>query len=611
MRIKSHTGVFLAVIAATLVTVPARAAEHTPNSVPLAEFQSVVRTVERLAVRVDALEKQNQTLDAELADFRASDRALADVDANLTRQIAEIAVPDIAPLQAAVLALESNQEKHGGSIAALVEKLNRRSTAIEDLRVRAQSNAAAHAALEKRVSALKIPDLAPVNADILALKSAGDTQATAITGLKSAQSGLATSIAEMQSVDQTLRDQNATLSERLSAVRPADLTPVRQQVAELKAFHAELSARITELQSADQTLRNQNASLAERLSAIQPADLAPLRADIAELKATSEARQKIIDTLVSKEEALMTAATGLQAQIDSLEIPGLDPVEAAIAELDSRQTAHESALTLLKDETSRQGATITELKERGNALMVAATGLQSQIDDLDVPDISVVTSEIAKLEIQTADLREEQEDLVDEMDSLGRLDLRQLAVDVGDLKRIFRGVSREGEVLRFDSMNVQITSGAGATDAEVNGRGNLIIGYDEDIKPFLDQEKPGSDKSGSHNLVVGRGHNYRSYGGIVSGLDNDLAGSYSIAAGTRNQALGSFSAVTGGQLNTASGWYSSVSGGFGNIASENSASVSGGQRNEAAGATASVSGGFGVRAPGNSNWAAGRLFQNQ
>jgi hypothetical protein len=39
-------------------------------------------------------------------------------------------------------------------------------------------------------------------------------------------------------------------------------------------------------------------------------------------------------------------------------------------------------------------------------------------------------------------------------------------------------VTRDGDTLLFDGMNVQVANGTGTTDGEPNGTGNLIVGYD-------------------------------------------------------------------------------------------------------------------------------------
>ena len=98
----------------------------------------------------------------------------------------------------------------------------------------------------------------------------------------------------------------------------------------------------------------------------------------------------------------------------------------------------------------------------------------------------------------------------------------------------------DGTDFIFRSLNVRVQSGSGTTDGAVNGLGNLIVGYDE-------PRFSGSDKTGSHNLVVGPNHNYSNYGGLVAGHENTISGE--------------FSTVSGGSGNTASAWTASVSGG--------------------------------------------------
>ena len=75
----------------------------------------------------------------------------------------------------------------------------------------------------------------------------------------------------------------------------------------------------------------------------------------------------------------------------------------------------------------------------------------------------------------------------------------------------------------------------------VNGLGNLIVGYDE---PRLS----GSDKTGSHNIVVGFRHNYSSYGGLVVGEYNEIAGGYATVSGGYNYTTNSnYTSVSGGE----------------------------------------------------------------
>ncbi|HYB24452.1 MAG TPA: hypothetical protein VED41_11685, partial [Solirubrobacteraceae bacterium] len=125
--------------------------------------------------------------------------------------------------------------------------------------------------------------------------------------------------------------------------------------------------------------------------------------------------------------------------------------------------------------------------------------------------------------------------------------------------------------VEFSGVNVQIVNGSGKTET-TNGAGNLIVGYDE---------RPGS-QTGSHNLVVGSGQTYTSFGAILGGLDNTGSGPFSDVFGVENTASGSHEAsVTGGRKNTAGGEYANtVSGGEDNLASgEDANSISGGKEN--------------------------------
>jgi hypothetical protein len=184
--------------------------------------------------------------------------------------------------------------------------------------------------------------------------------------------------------------------------------------------------------------------------------------------------------------------------------------------------------------------------------------------------------------------------------------------------------------------NLRIVNGLGATDT-ANGVGNVIVGYNEERgEGFSPPDKP---RTGSHNVVVGTGHNFSSFGGLVVGEFNEISGAFAsvsggifntasgnsaaVSGGSGNTASGDFSSATGGGGNTASGeesWvsgardnvasgvFSSVSGGRNNTASGLDASVSGGANNVASGESASVSGGNNRTAPGQFNWAAGPLF---
>lgn len=192
-------------------------------------------------------------------------------------------------------------------------------------------------------------------------------------------------------------------------------------------------------------------------------------------------------------------------------------------------------------------------------------------------------------------------------------------------------IGLRGPHLIIEGANVHVRSGSGSTMdgcgfrhpdypncESITGLGNFIVGYNERRRGVV-------DRSGSHNLVVGRGHNYTSFGGLVAGAFNEINGAFaSVSGGSRNIASGNRSSVSGGDLNDAIGYSSSVSGGLSNeaIGSTSSvsgglgsdatgvnSSVSGGLRNLAAGEFSSVSGGQDREALDDFNWVAGSLFE--
>lgn len=83
-------------------------------------------------------------------------------------------------------------------------------------------------------------------------------------------------------------------------------------------------------------------------------------------------------------------------------------------------------------------------------------------------------------------------------------------------------VSVSGDDIYITGANLHLRSGSGSTDGPVNGRGNLIIGYNE-------MRGTGDNRSGSHNLVLGSQHNYISYGGLVAGLRGGITAPFSTA----------------------------------------------------------------------------------
>lgn len=120
------------------------------------------------------------------------------------------------------------------------------------------------------------------------------------------------------------------------------------------------------------------------------------------------------------------------------------------------------------------------------------------------------------------------------------------------LSLLLEGVSRKDGTLVFSDVNVQIVNGKGATN-KINGRGNLIVGYNE--------ARGADSREGSHNIVVGSKNAYGSYGGMVTGFNNEIGGKYaSVIGGNNNSATGDYASITGGENNNAKGKYSCING---------------------------------------------------
>lgn len=138
--------------------------------------------------------------------------------------------------------------------------------------------------------------------------------------------------------------------------------------------------------------------------------------------------------------------------------------------------------------------------------------------------------------------------------STSKLEARvaQLEQKVEMLTSLLEGVTRKNGTIQFSNVNVQIVNGRGSTQ-QTNGKGNLIVGYNESAG--------NDDRSGSHNIIVGSKNDYKSYGGVVTGFNNEVAGKYAtVIGGNNNTASGDYSSITTGANNNAKGKYSSIHG---------------------------------------------------
>ena len=269
---------------------------------------------------------------------------------------------------------------------------------------------------------------------------------------------------------------------------------------------------------------------------------------------------------------------------------------------------------------------IAALKRRVATLQRLVATMQTQNTELD--------RQVAGLKVQVSALRRQSNALkpIASLAPYVRLDLSTLNGVIGP-HVIFEGVNvhvRSGmgpvtDVIEAYSFNAAI--GAFGTALYTNGLGNLIIGYDE--LPCVVKGCPPlpARREGSHNLVVGFGHQFSDLGALLAGVNgvsgapsaNVLGGwnnqalgvTANILGGELNQAIGRNSTVVGGFANAASGSFAAVTGGFANLATNTGATVSGGHNGQAIGEYSTVSGGFRRSATTVDSWTAGAYSSPQ
>lgn len=226
-----------------------------------------------------------------------------------------------------------------------------------------------------------------------------------------------------------------------------------------------------------------------------------------------------------------------------------------------------------------------------------------------IEHVKVLTSRINELESQVAMLQAQAHDRYTDgeaqsiaQEMIGIHAMNAVAhhgdSDPGGILNFF---TREGSDIYLENANLHVRNGIGQTNA-ANGLGNLIVGYNE-----IPSGNPNGERSGSHMIVVGRGHSFTGYGGLVVGAEhqsfadfasitggeeNTITGrAASISGGFLNTAGGARSVITGGALNGAFGTGSVVHGGYDNGATGTYSGAYGGSSNEAVGAASSVHGG--------------------
>ena len=108
----------------------------------------------------------------------------------------------------------------------------------------------------------------------------------------------------------------------------------------------------------------------------------------------------------------------------------------------------------------------------------------------------------------------------------------------------------------LEGVNFQVTSGTAGSSA-----GNVIIGTN-DVTDFA----PNPARTGTHNLIIGNGHEYTGNNGIVHGENNSLTSPYAaVIGGRQGRVTGPGSVLVGGLLNHVDTQDAAVVGGFKNF----------------------------------------------
>ncbi len=163
-------------------------------------------------------------------------------------------------------------------------------------------------------------------------------------------------------------------------------------------------------------------------------------------------------------------------------------------------------------------------------------------------------------------------------------------------------IHRDSTELYFDGFNIAIRNGSDQTHEAKNGLGNLVVGYNDDLGVDL-------DRTGSHNIVVGDLHSYRSTGGIVSGINNTIDEVNAAAIGGESQIVTGIAAVAvGGETNIVSARGAVAVGGYDVKVLADNAATLGGLENRAAGTTSAIVGGFQNRTTCSSSAAVGGVL---
>ena len=321
-----------------------------------------------------------------------------------------------------------------------------------------------------------------------------------------------------------------------------------------------------------------------------------------------------VEDLERDRDALSTRVTTLEADNASLgaRVTTLETGAAAaatrLAAVEAASSEQAASLTDLTGDVSSLTSTVSSFSSRITAAEAAVSAIDARVDAVDAlastneGGLSTVQASLAGVQAQVtsfaADVQSNSSDVAAVTSTQGAQATRLTALETKTSSMSATTIGGRAAVV-FDAVNLHVRSGVGTTAGIVNGLGNLIVGYDE-------ARASSSDKSGSHNLILGRQNNYTSFGGLVGGFNNAITGSYaSIITGNSNEATATYSVVVTGSSNDATGTSAVVVTGSTNEATNGDAVVISGSSNDATGLDSVVVSGSTNRATDNTSVAVG------
>jgi prefoldin subunit 5 len=250
--------------------------------------------------------------------------------------------------------------------------------------------------------------------------------------------------------------------------------------------------------------------------------------DIANLESAAVALDVAISETASDVSTLQSQMAATLLNVDSLE-DDVTSLENTVSDLSSDSGEHSTTLTVLQSDLGTLDAQVANLAADIAGIDSTVNEIDAAIDALGTDTASIeakVSANESNISALESDLEDAQADV---SDLLWDVSLVQRWAETVEELDEYLYVDSDSDAVYFVGANVYIQSGSGITDddGDPTGVGNLIVGYDEDARE-LDASASASDKSGSHNLVVGAGHSYPQIGGLVAGYINALSDDYEV-----------------------------------------------------------------------------------